>query len=84
MKKRFCVIADKCQGNHAFARTWKETKSEAEQHAQALVRSRVSKGERPQPLLVVEVVSVVGPRPMEVDVTPAAEFPDMFAVDAGE
>ncbi len=26
MKSRFCVIADKCQGNHTFTRTWRETK----------------------------------------------------------
>ena len=65
-------------GSHLYN---SQTKAQAEQHAQALIRSRVAKGERPQPLLVVEVVSVVGPKPMEVDVTPAQDYPDVFGTD---
>lgn len=65
---RFCVIGDKSSTDYAVNRTWfistdrQEALAKAQQHAMSLLRNKTRR-EPQTPLLVVEVVSVVGSLP---------------------
>jgi hypothetical protein len=75
MDNRFCVVnLAPCNSPMSIKRTWLPTREKAEAHAQRLIAGQVTKGNRPQPLAVMECVSVVGPVTPRFEVTPADQY----------